>query len=188
MLNIHVVPTVMAFTWLALSFRLFMRFPESSMFSRCADLREVCPSLWWTCFSVRLPLLSADARPCPVRGLWLSDAPWWRVSSHQSHGRKKCPKSFSCDGSCKLLIHTVTNFKAVLLWMFQLITLCCLRNNPSTLQALFITCGDQSLPSHIVLGSRLCYRKQEMIVQNLRAASESHVKAKSQHSECLDAS
>lgn len=57
-----------------------------------------------------------------------------------------------------------------------------------TLQALFITCGDQSLPSHIVLGSRLCYRKQEMMVQNLRAASESHVKAKSQHSECLDAS
>lgn len=51
-----------------------------------------------------------------------------------------------------------------------------------TLQALFITCGDQSLPSHIVLGSRLCYRKQEMIVQNLRAASESHIKAKSQHS------
>lgn len=46
--------------------------------------------------------------------------------------RQKCPKSFSCDGSCKLLIHTVTNFKAVLLWMFQLITLCCLRNNPST--------------------------------------------------------
>lgn len=151
-------PTLPAFSWIVHVFQ--MCWSKSSLSFFVVNM-----------FSVRRPLLSADAWPCPVRGLCLFTSVTWQEET-----------SKILQLWCKLLTHTVKTFKAVLLWMFQLVTLCCLRNKPSTLQALFITCGNQSWPGHVVLGSRLCYRKQEMLVQNLRAASGSHVKAKSQHS------